>query len=199
MLKSLVLQEGPFQYHSDFPMELITGTGDKPAPRLRVDNAQTSFLEGRQFRVFREFNLLSGTSLFGRFINSVDVVILRRNITVAEGSCRFALSSGGTPSGTFTPNVIQPLNRMDSRGVPFYVTQALAASGGALTGQTEIEVQIIETTNQSASAQATAAEVGLNPGTWYTELRNTGNNALRGVYEVVWEEYQPRSVVIASG
>lgn len=185
---------------SDFPVALLTGTGTDPRPRLRVDPAQTSFLEGRQFRTFHELNIPSGQSLFGRFITAGDVVVLHRHITVVQGNLRFALCTGGTPGGTWTAKTVHGVNGMASRPTPLYSPSTTAAFGGTLTGQTEIDLSILETgTSQAVAVQGTAEEMGLPAGTYYVEIRNTGANALRGLYTVVWEEYQPRSSRIFGG
>ena len=62
---------------------------------MRVDASQTSFLEGREFRVFHEFSLAAGASQWLRFVVPLDVVIYGRVLTVVQGNLRFALSTGG--------------------------------------------------------------------------------------------------------
>ncbi len=182
---------------SDLPRELITGTGVVPKPRMRVDVGQTAFFEGRQFRTFHELNIASSTSLFGRFITTTDVIVVKREIVVVQGNLRFALSQGGTPSGTWTAKTVFPLNTMSERPAPEYTVQSQASFGGSLTGQTELDLVILETgTNQAVSVTNVADEVGLAAGTYYVEIRNTGATALRGLYTVVWEERQPASSTI---
>jgi hypothetical protein len=200
-LDSLILREGSRVYHSDVPLQLVTGTGVDPRPRLRVDTAQTSFLEGRQFRVFHEFNIASGATLVGRFITTQDVVVLRRHITVVQGNLRYVLNSGGTPTGTFTSKTVFPVNSMASRPSPAYTSTTLATIGGtALTGGTDLDAVLLETgSSQAVSVQNIADEVGLPAGTYYVAITNTGGTALRGVYQVVWEEVMPQSPALITG
>lgn len=40
-----------------FPAAIMTGSTN---PRLRTDNSQTSFFEGREFRTFYEFSIATG-------------------------------------------------------------------------------------------------------------------------------------------
>lgn len=197
-LDALNIQRGPAGakelMYSDWPMELVTGTGASPRPRLRVDPGQTAFFEGRQFRVFHEFNIAAGASQWLRFIAPLDVIVTGRNLSVVQGNLRFALGTGGTPGGTWTAKTVQGINTMAERPSPLYAATVTAASGGTQTGIVEQDLAILETgTSQAVSVQSSASEVGLAAGTYYVELRNTGTGALRGLYTVVWEERQARS------
>lgn len=200
-LDALNLSKGPIDgkidVYSDWPAALVTGTGAIPKPRLRVDPGQTAFWEGRQFSTFHEFNLVTGTSLWGRFVAPVDVVVVKRSITVVQGNLRFALSSGGTPSGTWTAKTVFGVNNMAERPTPLYVQQVAASFGGSVAGGTESAVVVLETAAaQAVTVDRAADEVGLAAGTYYVEIRNTGGGNLRGLYEVLWEERQPASPLI---
>lgn len=197
MFDALLLRVGGRLRHSDVPVELITGTGEDARPRVRVDSSQTGFWEGRMFRTYFEFNIASGQSNWLRFVCPGDVVVHARPIIVAAGNLRFALSTGGTPSGSWTAYTSFPLNSMGNRPEPLYTQQVQVSIGGAVTGQTERDVVILETgNNNAASAQHVSAETGQGAGTYYVELRNTGATNVRGVYSVIWEEWQPRSTEI---
>lgn len=165
-----------------------------PRPRLRVDVSDTAFMEGRQFRVFYEFSIASGTSVFGRFVVPSDVIIHHRELSVVQGNLRFALSTGGTASGTWTARTVIPVNSMANRPLPVYSSTVTSAFGGTVSGGTEVDLVLLETSSSNAPTVTNLApEVGLGAGTYYVELRNTGGVALRGVYQVIWEEVQPRS------
>ncbi len=185
------------EVYSDWPAELITGTRASPKPRLRVDVGQTAFFEGRQFRTFHEFNIATATSLWARFTSPVDLIVVHRHITVVQGNMRFALAVGGTPGGSWTPKTAYAVNAMSERPTPLYAAQVVAEVGGTVTGATEVDLALLETgTSQAVSVQNVADEAGLAAGTYYIEIRNTGGNALRGLYSVVWEERQPPSPAI---
>lgn len=197
MLSALLLLEGPYPRHADVPAEIITGTGVNPRPRLRVDVSDTAFMEGRQFRVFYEFNIASGTALFGRFVVPSDVIIHHRELSVVQGNLRFALSTGGTASGTWTSRTVIPVNSMASRPLPVYQSTVTAAFGGTVSAGAEVDLALLETSNGNAPTVTNLApEVGLGAGTYYIELRNTGGSTVRGLYQVIWEEVQPRSSAI---
>lgn len=189
-LQALVLQGLSTPYHSGVPLDLITGTGVVPRPRLRVDPADTAFFEGRQFRTYHEFNLASG-SVWLKFVSPIDFIVKSRVLSIVQGNIRFAVSTGGTESGTWTAKNTFPVNAMANR--PAYTQQILVSTGGTVTGSSERDVQLLETgTSQAASVESQAAESGYEAGTYYVEIRHTGGTA-RGVYSVIWEEYQPRS------
>ena len=200
-LDALNVLQGPAgaksEVYSDWPAELITGTRASPKPRLRVDVGQTAFFEGRQFRTFHEFNIASGNSLWARFTSPVDLIVVHRSITVLQGNLRYAICSSGTASGSWTAKTVYPVNAMSERPAPVYTTQVVAEFGGTVTGATEVDLAVLETgTSQAVSVQSVADEAGLAAGTYYIEIRNTGGNALRGLYSVVWEERQPPSSAI---
>lgn len=193
---ALVLKQGDRDVNSCLPVDLLTGTGSDPRPRLRVDAAQTSFLEGRQFRVFHEFSIAPGASQWIRFTAPLDLVVIGRTLTVIQGLVRFALVTGGTPSGVWATKTVFPVNSMANK--PAYVGQVTADVGGSLSGGSERDLMLLGTgvSNQAATVQASISEVGLGAGTYYVELRNTGSQNVVGLYQVLWEEYQPRSVRI---
>lgn len=184
--------------HSGLPLDLITGTGAVPRPRMRVDPGDTAFYEGRQFLAAYEFNLTAGSSMWLRFITPVDCIIKNRALTVVQGNVRAQTQQGGTPAGTWTAGTVIPANIMASRPTPLYVGQVQTASGGTVSpGVVVSPPLVLETGNNVAtSVHNVAPEQGLPPGTFYTELRNTGSNAGRGVYTVLWEEVAVRSAVI---
>lgn len=198
MFDALLLRVGGRLRHSDVPVPVITGTGADPRPRVRVDPSQTGFWEGRMFRVMHEFDIASGQSQWLRFIAPVDVIIHARPISVASGNLRFALSTGGTAGGTWTDKTIFPVNSMGNRPTPLYTPLVQSSYGGTVTGSTERDIAVLETgDNKATSTQAAAEETGQGAGTYYAELRNTGNSNVRGVYQVIWEEWLPRSSEIA--
>lgn len=201
-LDSLLLQNSPgVTQQSCLPMALLSGTGADPRPRLRVDPGKTAFFEGREFRAYHEFNIAAGQSQFLRFVvpAPLNVIIHGRDVTVVDGKLRFALSSGGTPAGTWTPKTVFPVNACSNLPAPLYVGQVTSDSGGTVTGQNERDILLIETpTGQASTVNLGISQVGLPANTYYVELRNTGSGAVRGLYRVHWEEVQAQSERIMS-
>lgn len=199
-LDALILSRGPgLAEHSDWPLALITGTGNDPRPRLRVDNAQTSFYEGREFRLFHEFSINAGLSVWLKYTFDKNISVHGRTLTVLEGRLRLALCTGGTEGGSWTAKTIFPVNSMTDK--PSYTMTGLAYSGGTLTGGAERDVMLLETgtSANAATVQAEIAEVGLAPGNYYIELRNTGSGVCRGMYAAHWEERMPKSPLLVGG
>lgn len=195
-LDALNMQRGPLEVQGGLPTLVFTGTGADPRPRVRVDNSQTAFWEGRQFRIYHEFNIAAGQSIWFRAIALGDVIVLHRDFTIVQGNMRFALGQGGTVTGAWTPKTIWPINDMAS--APDYIGTATFASGAtSIAGMAERDVLVAETgTSQATSVRTSAEEAGLPAGTYYSEIRNTGSNALRGLYTVIWEEQEPKSSLI---
>lgn len=198
-LKPLMLDYGEFPRHAALPMEVLTGTGVDPKPRLRVDVSDTAFFEGRMFQMYHEFNLATMTGVWLRFVAPVDCIVKHRTLNLVQGNLRMAVCSGGTPTGTWLSKEAQTsgVNAMLDRSEPYYTKQVLVDSGGVVTGANEIDVTLAETgTAQAISINLDADEVGRAAGTYFIELRNTGVGATRGVLKVMWEERQPRSSII---
>lgn len=197
-LNALTLRHGhPYQdKRSPLPLELVTGTGADPRPRLRVDQGDTAFYEGRQFASAHEFSLTAGTSVWLRFVVPIDIIVKRRKLTMLQGSGRAVLRTGGTEGGAWTAK--SPFNVNSASNRPAYTRQVTASSGGTVAGSVEAAVALVaETGNgQAISVVATADEYGLSAGTYYIEISNPGTGAARGQYESVWEEIQPRSSII---
>lgn len=163
-------------------------------PRLRVDVAETSFFEGREFRTFLELNIAAGATQVVRFTATKDFILHEQTLSIESGSLRMAAIAGnGTPGGTF--NVALPIigkNRMTERPLPYYEATTTIATGGTHTGGTEVEVVRLSTSNataqQSSVGATVASERGLPAGTYYIRLANVGSGAVVGVYSLFWEE-----------
>ena len=218
-LKSLVLQEGNRDYHSDFPLELITGTGLDPRPRMRVDPAQTSFFEGREFRAFYEMaSIAAGSSVQFRFIAPLDFVLQKQAAFLRSGDFRLEIYSAVnpitgaatpiTPSGTWTqlPTILGK-NRMSDRplysGVP-YVRQCNIETGGTFTGGSLVDIVLLSALpngNQIQTVgQTDTDQRGLPATTFYGKFVSVTGAAspLTGVYYLEWEERQPASPLIVT-
>lgn len=196
-LKSLLLAYGPISHRSALPLEVFTGTGADPRPRLKVDQADTAFYENRLFQLYHEYNILQGNSTWLKFVIPVDVILKRRSITHMSGKLRFSIQSGGVEAGTWLTKNAQT-SRMNSMAeAPAYTRQVQGYYGGVYTGGTDLDVMLAETSNaQSVSVSLEAPEVGRSAGTYYIELRNTGTGDSAGLIRFIWEERQPTSPVL---
>lgn len=201
MLKQLRLRDAVGRvYHALFPQELLTGTGALPRPRIRVDPAQTSFFEGREFRTFKEWPTATTATYVIRATVPLDIILFELGVTVEEGSIRIETLVGGTPGGSWSEVLpVFGANTMSSRPTPFYVPQVVLEAGGTLTGGTLLDPLRAKTSGNSnfaSSVGATAgAERGVGADTYYFRITLTGTI---GVFKARWEETQPASSEIVN-
>ncbi len=170
-----------------FPLDLLTDGGDGPNRRLRVDEGQTGFFAGREFRTFYEF---TANTVF-KIVVPINTILWFLGINVLEGECRLETVAGGTEGGTFS--TVLPIfgrNNMSERPTPFYTPQVAISAGGTHTGGTVLDVLLNKTADNANFAQSVGAgggdERGVAAGTYYFRLTVTGTT--RGNMKVWWEE-----------
>lgn len=165
-------------------------------PRLRVDQAQTSFFEGKQFRTFIEYSIPAGETRVIRVTSPVNFVLLGQTLECDEGFCRMvAVAGGGTPGGSFSDALpIIGKNRMTERPLPYYAAQITVHTGGTHVDGTPVEILRVKTANATAQQSSVGGGVnderGLPPGVYYIRLNNPGSGPASGVYSFFWEERQ---------
>lgn len=183
------------------PAILLTGTTN---PRLRVDVAQTSFFENREYRVFREFSNPLGTHIptnqrmLFRIVAPINFILMDFGVTGDNGQIRISSFSGGTPVGTFsqTPARI-PANSMTT--APAYTPQLVVTNTPAgllaavnITGGSLLDVLRLKVENSSGSASSVGAAQdsarGAPPATYYFLVENIGPGDFEGVLSARWEE-----------
>lgn len=199
----LIVQESPASITpfagATLPADLYTSE-EQGFRRIRVDTAQTSFFEGREFRSFFEFNIPAGNVRIFKFTSAVDFILFEQSLVVDSGDVRFQAILNPTEVATF--NTAVPTfgkNRMDSRPQPYYTSQVTinttattVALNSGVTGGTVAETIRVVASNATAQQQTVSAgaqsERGLPAGTYYLRLHNFGNGAATGVYNLFWEE-----------
>lgn len=159
--------------------------------RVKVDPAQTSFFEGREFRSFLEFDLAQAAELVLRVSCNVDFILFAQTLESDQGHVRFEASQGGTVGGTFSNSLpIIGKNRLPTRRTPYYESQMTLTTGGTYTGGTLLEVLACKADTNTNQAQSVGAgisdERGLPAGTYY--LKFIGVTATKGRYRLWWEE-----------
>lgn len=186
-------------YVKPVPDVLITGGGeDGIAPRIRVDEGQTGFFAGRFFRAYKEAVIpTAGPALSMRFTSPVNFILWAQSLTLTQGAIRLEVFTGTiTPSGVWTSEPVIGVNRMSEVPTPVYTAQATVESGGSFTGGTAVDLLMIRTSAQNASAQNAGGgftERGLPAGTYYIRLSTLAgglvvNDAAQLVYAITWEE-----------
>lgn len=170
-----------------FTSSLSTSPGQDTA-RIRVDNAQTGFWEGREFRFDYE---ISGPIVF-KFSSPVDFILQAQSLLSHDGEATLTVwtPDQGTPTGDFNADAkILPNNAMSS--TPSYTRQVSITSGGGFTptdANPNLSKEYIKVKSATATAQRTTVggsvqERGLPAGDYY--LVFTGTDAS---YRLVFEE-----------
>jgi len=176
------------------PPDLYTDGGFGPNRRVRVDVGQTSFFAGREFRTFQRFNLAANGNLLIKANVPINTILFGLAAELTFGEIEMITLVGGVESGNFNAFLpILPRNTMSSRPTPFYTPVVTLATGGVLTGGTELDVVPGKTagnTNQASSVGAeTGDERGVGASTYYLRIVNlSGSDAARGVFRARWEE-----------
>lgn len=178
----------PFQ-SVDLPHDMYT-SGREGFRRIRVDVAQTSFFEGREFRAYKEWTTATTATYVIRATVPLDIVLFALGVTLEAGSARVETVLGGTPGGTFSEILpIFPANTMSTRPTPIYANQTVLAAGGTLTGGTVIDVLRAKAADNSNFAASVGTgpsdERGVAANTYYFRITLTG---AIGVFKARWEE-----------
>jgi hypothetical protein len=174
------------------PALLLSG---RTKQRIRVDVGEPGFFEGRQFRIFREFAITTGTTLTLKFVVPVDILLLLQGLELDSGSIRITNTVGGTPSGSFseTPAVI-PKNTMSERPLPLYAPQVVVTAGGSVSGFTTLDIHRVVST--ATGVQTTVGNIvgdyrGIGANTYHVLYENFGTGTATGTLFFSWEERTP--------
>lgn len=176
-------------HHYRFP---ISGRYESAQSRLVSEVESNAFAEGREFRTFYEFILLSGASVVIKFSSPIDFVLRSQTLALDSGKIRLDAIINGTEGGTF--NTLLPVigkNRMSTRPSPFYTPQVVLSTGGTYTGGDIVESVSVHSGGNTNTASTVGAGItdsrGLPAGTYYLKLTSS-DNTTRGFYNLWWEE-----------
>lgn len=161
--------------------------------RVRVDVAETSFFEGREFRSFLELSIGAGITKVVRFTAPVPFILHGQRLSVDDGKIRFSAKTGeGTAGGSWEAMPVIGKNRMPERRFPYYTAKCTLDQGGTYSGGTEVEiirVAVSGAVGQAATVGGSIAdERGLPAGSYYLLFSNYGTGTATGVYDLWWEE-----------
>lgn len=173
--------------------DLLTDGGFGPNRRVRVDIGQTGFFSGKEFRTFREFNILSGASLTLKFVVPINVILEQQGLELDNGSIRITNSVGGTPAGIFAETLpVLGKNNMSERPTPLYLPQVVVTAGGTIAGATVLDVHRVvaatATAQQSTVGNVVGDERGIAANTYHVTYENLGVGAATGTLWFIWEE-----------
>lgn len=175
------------QFLAHPPAALMTGTTN---PRLRVDVAETSFFEGREFRTFKEWSSSTTATYVVKVVTPVNLILQELNILCEEGTGRVRTIFGGSEGGTFAENLPKfSTNTMSEKPQPPYATQVLLTAGGTHDGAgTVLDVLRVKTSgnsNFSSSVGGVTSVRGVGAGTYYFIFELS---AFVGLFKARWEE-----------
>lgn len=179
---------------------LITST-EEGFGRLRVDQGQTSFFEGREFRLVRKLVVAAGTPFVIRFTSTVDFILLEQSLSVSVGDLEFYAfrETQGAPSGSWASLVVPPIGKnISSKYRPYYgaryASSVSLASGGDFTPtDAAVYADYDRAKTSGATAQQVSVQGGddtvryLAAGTYYLKIISTTGTS-EGRFSLAWEE-----------
>lgn len=172
------------------PSDLLT-SNKIGTRRIKYDAGKTSFYEGREFRVFKEFDIAPGTTETIKVVSTVDSIVEAFGASLILGALRIELVVGGTDGNDFTENLpIFQTNRTSA--TPDRTPGVTMQNGGTHTGGTISDILLLVAGSPARQAREISATeerpLGFAPGTFYIRLESTGNANARGVFRARWEE-----------
>lgn len=185
-----------YQDHLHYTSDRLSGF-----ERLRVDSAQTSFFEGREFRTFKELNIAASATYVIKAVVPLNIILFGLEVALDSGNLRLGTYVGGTPGGTFSEtlpifnanNMSLGTDRRRSYSGLAYTPQVALTAGGTHTDGTELDVIRLLVANASGQAasvgNAPQNERGVAANTYYFRLLNlSGSAAITGTFKARWEE-----------
>lgn len=167
--------------------KLITSS-DKETCRIRTDESQTSFWEGREFRLVEPID----GSLVIKVSAACDFIVRYQDLVVQDGELIMLAyrASDGVESGTFTDSYYQVGNNLMSTA-PSYTQQVKMQTGGSFTPtnaslyRDKLHAKTATSTaHQSSVGTPSVKERGLPSGDYYLVFSGGGE----GDFYLVIEE-----------
>lgn len=163
--------------------------------RIKVDVAQTSFYEGREFRTFYELNEAVASVKVIKAVVPLDVILTSLTLELDLGHIRLETVVGGAEGGTFGTSLPRFNRNNMSVGVnrkEAYSPQVTLSYGGTHSGGTVLDVIRLKTAGNSLQASSVGEsqgdERGVAAATYYFRITALGNDELHGTLKVSWEE-----------
>lgn len=184
----------------ELPQDIVT-SGIEGFRRLQVDQGQTGFFEGRNFRFLRKVR----SSVTYKFVSDVDFILYEQNLSCSQGAYEFHAwrEDTITEDTAFTTDLTQYIakqnisNEYRDYSGGRYQSQVQIFSGGSITiSDLEAYVDYVESRSANATAQrATVGQVSntqryLAAGTYYLQI-DVLDDPVRGIYQIGWEERPP--------
>lgn len=168
----------------------ITTNNQGENRRLKVEQARTSFYQGKEFRTFKEWTVATTATYVIKAVVPINIILLELDIQIEEGQIRIETVVGGTAGGTFSETLpIFSTNNMTEKPQPAYVNMTVLTAGGTHTGGTVLDVLRTKTSGNSQHSGSVGAnggaERGVSPNTYYFRITLT---AAIGTFKARFEE-----------
>lgn len=167
------------------PMPPIATSRDPVFARVKVENAETGFYTGHQFRFTRELT----APIVYRFTSTINFILNAQAFSVSSGEYRFYAWRGDnvTEAGVWVPEPVFRKNTVNAT----YTSGIAIDSGGSITvadRQLYADFEHLKTANSTAQ-KATIVDGSegsryLSAGVYYLEFIGTAE----GSYSLAWEE-----------
>lgn len=161
--------------------------------RIKVSEGDTSFYEGRQFYIFKEFDIPNNSSETIKVVSQGDTLVQQFGASLLIGGLRVELVVGGTEESSFTEQI--PAFQSNKTSVaPDRTATVTFENGGDHTGGDVVDLLLLDAGTDRGRRQPTTSNVtedlmlGFSAGTFYIRLTNTGNEDCIGVFRARWEE-----------
>ena len=184
----------------EFPQDIVT-SGVEKFRRLQVDQGQTGFFEGRNFRFMRK---IRGDVIF-KFTSTVDFVLYEQEFNVSSGNYEFHAwnADNVTETSSFNTDLSNRILNQNSSSEyrdydgDRYQTQVTIGTGGSIN---VIDEDAYNDYADMVTSGFTAFRTGvtelantqryLSAGTYYLQFTDlsTGSTGVRGIYQIGWEE-----------
>jgi len=161
---------------------------------MLIDEASLSFYDGRQFRMFVEFDIPPGGEIWVKHTITNNFMLHDQRISIESGTIRWTANAAMASSpGPWTLATMRRRNQMTMQQTPFFVSGSIIETGGvgAATGGIVVDIMRVAAGQGagSASASQNAGLRGLAPGVYHARLQNPAAQNAVGVYDWWWEEF----------
>lgn len=171
--------------------------------RIPVDQGQTSFFEGREFRIIRKLVIPVDTPYILKFVAPVDFILFGQQLSCSVGDIEFfawrddnvtELTPFNTPVNIFRDNISDEYRYLPKGSGQRYQRQCDIFTGGSIT---VIDPQLYSDYDRTKTSNATARQISvggaentqryLAAGTYYLQLSSLSGTS-EGRYYIGWEE-----------
>ena len=165
--------------------------------RLKVEQGDSGYVLGTQFRISVPLTVDNGTPVVLRFESPIDFELIEQGLETHQRGITFEAyrSTQGTETGIYDTDVPVYKNNIQSTAVD-YTQQVSITTGGGFTpdvGQTAVET--LNALSASATAQRSTVFAGaqgrrgLAAGTYYLSFSKLGGSGTAlGVYSLIFNE-----------